>query len=217
MFKYITYINSFYKVMYDKATDYLTYYTKIQNNETNEDTVSDYDGILQIQKYTDETTNNRIYPQHTYYDTYSVFFDEPTFIIDNIYLGSAFNAASYDCLISYDIKLVINVTSEITNYYPDTFSYLRYDLYDNNNQSIEKYLEDAYQNIIEFQKDHDGNIFIHCYMGASRSASLVIYYLMKKYKYSFDDALEYIKSKRHIINPTFRFTKDLAKSIIKTY
>ena len=32
---------------------------------------------------------------------------------------------------------------------------------------------------------------------------------------NFDEALEYLKSKRSIINPTFRFTKDLAKTMIQ--
>ncbi len=57
-------------------------------------------------------------------------------------------------------------------------------------------------------------------MGRSRSASVVLYYLMRTQKnddgtpFSFDDALKFLQDKRPIVNPTFRFTKDLAKSMI---
>jgi protein-tyrosine phosphatase len=56
-------------------------------------------------------------------------------------------------------------------------------------------------------------------MGASRSASIVIYYLMKEMKnangddYTFDEAIKFLKEKRFTVNPTFRLTKDLTSSI----
>lgn len=59
-------------------------------------------------------------------------------------------------------------------------------------------------------------------MGASRSASIVIYYLMKTQKnpdgscFTFDNAFQYLREKRCTVNPTFRLTKDLASSIMPT-
>ena len=88
-------------------------------------------------------------------------------------------------------------------------------------ESIGEYLEKAYQNIKKYQRDNpDGNILVHCYMGASRSATIVLYYLMKEMKNESGDpvthkeALEYLKSKRPVVNPTHRFTKDLGKSMM---
>lgn len=113
----------------------------------------------------------------------------------------------------------MNITKEISNFFPDDFTYVRYDIYDNNKHSIQQYLEEAYNTIKYHQQNTEGNILVHCHMGASRSASVVIYYLMKTQfhengdAFSFEDALEFVKNKRPIINPTFRFTKDLAKSI----
>ena len=40
------------------------------------------------------------------------------------------------------------------------------------------------------------NILIHCYMGSSRSATIVILYLIDKYKMSLEKAIHYIKQKR---------------------
>ena len=62
--------------------------------------------------------------------------------------------------------------------------------------------------------DKDTNILVHCYMGASRSVTAVAYYLIKQKGYTVDRAIEFIKEKRPIINPSYRFTKDLAKSQI---
>ena len=228
MWKFVDYINAGSKVVYDKTTDYMTYYTGLQNEENQdnissssinlEDKIDEYDTDLEIKKYNNEECNKRLYPHLSLWDEYAVFFGPPTHIIDNLYLGSAFNAASYDVLKDLDIRVILNITKEIRNYYDEEFEYIRCDLYDNNQQSIAKYLERAYNEIINHQNNTGGNILVHCFMGASRSASVIIYYIMKKKKkddgtpYTFDDALEYLRQKRPIVNPTFRFTKDLARS-----
>ena len=190
---------------------------KVPNNI---DYIDDYSDIINVEKLTDETNNKRIFKSENILTEYIYFFSKPTHIIDNIYLGSAFNAASYYDLKELNIRSIINVTKEISQYYPDDFTYLNYNIYDNNKDSISDLLEDAYNNILHLQATSDGNILIHCYMGSSRSASLVLYYLMKSTTndngelMSHEEALEFLKSKRKIVNPTFRLTKDLAKSII---
>jgi len=218
MWKYVTYANAIYNITYDKAYDTLKYYVYGSTDDATNiaDNMRDYASMLTIENYTDETTNDRIYPQKTIYNAYCTFVDNPTYIIDNIYLGSAFNAAIFETLQANDIKYIVNMTSEISNYFPHDFSYLRYNLYDNNKQSILMYLESAYENIIAFQKQNKGNILVHCYMGASRSATLVIYYIMKRHGYSFEDALKHVRDRRPVINPSFRFTKDLAKSFMES-
>lgn len=240
-------ITALFKVSYDKTFDYCKYYLwdplaithdspeektlfishvekdimdTIEKEFRNSDRIEDYSEVIKVDSLTKEKENKRIFRSEGFFNEYYYFFSKPTHVIDNIYLGSAYNAASYYDLKSQDIKLIVNVTKEISRYYPDDFTYLNYDIYDNNEDSISKYLEEAYQKIIELQKDLDGNILIHCYMGSSRSASLVLYYLMKTAKnsnnipMSHEEALNFLKNKRPIINPTFRLTKDLAKSIM---
>jgi len=229
------YISSMYassKVLYDKTVDYMAYYagyTNVidseseidkENKDETDDTLQAYDGIIKIELYEDEDKSMRIYPASGYYNEYSVFWGEPTHVVDNIYLGSAYNAASYYKLKELDIKIIMNATVEISDYYPDEFTYLRYKLYDNNKHSIKKYLEKSYNDILYHQKNTPGNIFIHCFMGASRSASIVIHYLMRTQKHSnglsftFDDAVKFLRDKRITVNPTFRLTKDLASSVM---
>lgn len=217
------------KVAYDKTTDYLQYFLSLDNNNINseedaefdeiQDDIETYNTFLKVENYNTEKDNKRLFPNISYYDQIQMFFGEPTHIVDNIYLGSAFNAASYNTLKDLNISVVFNITKEISNYYPEEFIYHKCNIYDNNKHSISTYLEKIYQEIRHHQQKTEGNILVHCYMGASRSASVVLYYLMKTQKNNngeylqFDEALEFIKKKRQI-NPTFRFTKDLAKSIL---
>lgn len=42
-------------------------------------------------------------------------------------------------------------------------------------------------------------------MGVSRSAACVIMYLMKKFKLNYDNALEFVKSKRVVVDPNEGF------------
>jgi len=214
IWKLFDYTNASLKVLYDKSYDYLLNMNQNETEEGNDsENLENYDSIIKIDNYENENETNRICPQSSYYDSYTAFFSSPTHIVDNIYLGSAFNAACYDILIELNINVVINATYEISEYFPNRFIYLRYKLYDNNKHSIKKYLEQAYNDIIYHQANTSGNILIHCFMGASRSASIVLYYLMKTRSLTFDGALSYLKTKRGIVNPTFRLTKDLASSI----
>ena len=134
----------------------------------------------------------------------------PTHIIDNIFLGSAYNAASKIIMEVYDIRFVLNITAEITNYFEDdeSLGYKKFPLYDNNRESIMHYLRNTYDGIKEAQK-LGGNILVHCFAGKSRSASIVAYYIMREKKIKPSIAFNMIKDKRPVINPTKKFVSDL--------
>lgn len=213
MFESVNYIIAPLKILKDKLFDYTFYYDGKDMNE-----------IL--------GNTPRIFERLSSLEQCEYFFREPTHIIDNIYLGSAFNAASFYKLKELDIDLIINVTSEISQYYPDHFKYKKYNLYDNNKDTIDKYLEDAFNEIENYNKKNkeNKNILIHCFMGASRSASILIYYILKKYRndknkimrnlenftneesddnLKIDDVIEFIKNKRGVVNPTKKLISDI--------
>ena len=166
-----------------------------------------YDKIYECFTKSEKTdTDNRMFDKVSYYNQYSTFLCYPTHIIDNIYLGSAYNAANYNLLKELNIKLIINITKEISNYYPEDYTYKKYEINDNDTADISLFLEDVYKTIKE---NSDKNIMIHCFMGASRSVSGVVYYLMKEHKMSLEDAIKYIKDKRSAINPNNKFVSTL--------
>jgi protein-tyrosine phosphatase len=58
--------------------------------------------------------------------------------------------------------------------------------------------------------ERNNKVFVNCYAGVSRSASIVIAYLMYKKNMSFIQAFEYLKMKRPIISPNLSFRDQLS-------
>lgn len=148
----------------------------------------------------------RIYPKEPYYkDLYDVLTSYPNHVVDNIFLGNAFNAADYKWLKDNKVTTIVNVTPSISNYFPDDFVYYNCDVIDLNEASLKGFYERFY-NIIE---NSTGNIFVHCFAGKSRSAALVLYYLVKKYGWTIEEALDIIKVKRPAININVTFINEI--------
>ena len=53
------------------------------------------------------------------------------------------------------------------------------------------------------------SLLIHCIAGRSRSVTLLLAYLIFKYKYTVDEAIKLVKDKRDIIEPNPNFIKQL--------
>ena len=94
---------------------------------------------------------------------------------------------------------------------PSNFSYKEYGF----NQKIINIMDFDSENIIQyfgeclnFIKGND-KVFVHCAAGESRSATIVIAYLMWKNKMVFDKAYDFVKQKRPRIYPNFGFRQQL--------
>lgn len=162
--------------------------------------------------YNNYDTVDRLYKENDLYhhvsETCNNYLSEPTHIIDNIYLGNAINACNIETLDKFKIKSIINVTEEIPNYFKDNenLNYLKIPIRDNQNASLSEYHD---QLINFFEDNSNNNILVHCYMGISRSTCVVLLYLIKKFNYNLDDAIDYVKTKRNIINPNILLYNEL--------
>ena len=152
----------------------------------------------------------RIEAKVPWYRQLYMFYLKPTKILPNLYLGSAFNAWDIQMLKKANINVIINVTKEIDNFYQDNlkFTYYKYPIADDNNEDITEILFKSYEQI-DFHLESGNNILVHCYMGASRSATVVINYLMRKNNMDFSSAKKYVKDKRPIINLSELFAQTL--------
>ena len=54
-----------------------------------------------------------------------------------------------------------------------------------------------------------GKVLVHCKMGISRSASVVISYMMKEYEMDLAATIIRVKEKRSVVNPNKSFIKQL--------
>tara|TARA_B100000035_G_C21008752_1_gene558605 strand:- start:85 stop:678 length:594 start_codon:yes stop_codon:yes gene_type:complete len=145
---------------------------------------------------------------HNIYDNLRLLMTKPTHVIDNIYIGNSLNASNYYELMENGITHVINVSEEISNYFPDEIEYLRIPVNDTNDASLENYYGEALEFINNLDVK-DNNILIHCFMGSSRSATIVVLYLMKIKSMSFDAAYKYLKDIRPVVNMNVTFAEEL--------
>eukprot|EP01027_Heterolobosea_sp_BB2_P012439 GEZU01018032.1.p2 GENE.GEZU01018032.1~~GEZU01018032.1.p2 ORF type:complete len:123 (+),score=39.38 GEZU01018032.1:574-942(+) len=75
-------------------------------------------------------------------------------------------------------------------------------------ENIVKHFRDCFE-FIEEAKKQNGNVLVHCQAGVSRSASVVIGYLMHSRKLPYAEAFKLVKEKRGIIAPNSGFVKQL--------
>lgn len=154
---------------------------------------------------------DRIYAQESYYDGMIGITHRPASrVVDNIWIGSAFNAADYKWLKNNEIELIVNITSDISNYYPNEFSYVNYETEDLESGGVSDFLDDFVQLV---RLNPDRRILVHCFAGKSRSASLVLYYLIREKEMTFDSALEYLKVRRPSVNINCRFLEEIKEKI----
>jgi protein-tyrosine phosphatase len=136
-----------------------------------------------------------------YYKQYYYFFSESTEIIPSLYLGSSFNAYSYSEINKKHINVIFNITPTIDNFHDKNpfITYYNFPILDNNEDDITNILYTTSDLIHKHLLNND-KILIHCFMGASRSACVVIYYLMKYKNMPYYFAKNFVLSKRPIIN-----------------
>lgn len=153
-----------------------------------------------------DETNNKDNIVANIYHHISTLVGDPSYIIDNIYLGSAYNVTNLETLHKFGIERILNITKEIPCCYPELFTYKSITVKDTRDSFLGNYLEDAYNFIID---NPQKAVLVHCYMGSSRSATIVLYYLMKRYKKPYQEALEYVRNRRSCVNLNKNFASEL--------
>lgn len=138
----------------------------------------------------------------------------PCYIIENIYMGSMYAALNIDKLKEYNITHVINCAQTLSKFIPNfveyrnDFTYLSLPMIDSLEFVITEYIKESLKFINE-AINQNGNVFIHCAQGKSRSGCIVIAYLMNKYKICYDDAYKIAKKGRILCNPNCNFKYQL--------
>ena len=133
-----------------------------------------------------------------------------TCILPQLYLGSKNNVDNLYELQYFDIKTIINVPKELPKICSDEFKCIKYNWDDvfffDILTDLDKIVDQIHNEII------DGNsVLVHCAKGISRSASVIIAYLMKYNKMDYDNAYKYVKSLRSCIDPNIGFVEQLLK------
>jgi len=111
-----------------------------------------------------------------------------------VFLGNSDVAQNLDWLIEFNIKAILNASSEIKNFYPDKFVYKKLPIIDSADCKISKYFDEVSDFINEHRKS--GSILVHCQKGQSRSVTLIFSYLIKNEGKSLSEVCDFFESNR---------------------
>uniref|UniRef100_A0A0N4ZUD4 Protein-tyrosine-phosphatase n=1 Tax=Parastrongyloides trichosuri TaxID=131310 RepID=A0A0N4ZUD4_PARTI len=128
-------------------------------------------------------------------------------INDHLYLSGA-GVLTAEKIKQKKIKCIVNATTEEPSAYQTGVDYIKIRIEDNPNAPLNSYF-DMVADKIKATKDRGGKTLVHCVAGVSRSATLVIVYLMKYERMNLRQAYEYVKAKRPIIRPNVGFWKQM--------
>ena len=106
------------------------------------------------------------------------------------------------------VQAILTVADSLEPVFPDKFKYKIIEVSDDETSDICQHFRDC----IAFMTEVIGNkgtILVHCAAGVSRSASVVIAYIMYTHKLKFLDAFKKVKEKRPCIRPNPGFISQL--------
>ncbi|KAJ2357175.1 hypothetical protein GGF43_001625, partial [Coemansia sp. RSA 2618] len=82
--------------------------------------------------------------------------------------------------------------------------------WDHNETNVSKYFDECFAYIDEARTQH-GGVLVHCQLGVSRSASLVIAYVMRTMRVGLDAAYEYVRLRAPCISPNISLVSQLSE------
>lgn len=126
-----------------------------------------------------------------------------------VYISGYKVPSDRDCLHKHGITHIVNMAADVCeNHFPDEFAYMTYYLKDSNNEDMSA----IFYRTLEFMHGvvmRGGRVLVHCREGVSRSATMVLAYMMWRFKMPFDQAHECLRKVRPICNPNTAFTCQL--------
>lgn len=131
-------------------------------------------------------------------------------IPDFLFLGDKVNAENKEHLEYMGVKHVLNISTEVENMHPETFNYLRMQLPDHEDHKISDVFDQCFAFLDEIAKRGE-RVLVHCHQGISRSATIVIAYVMRRDQLTLQKAYELVKSRRELVFPNYGFWLQLSK------
>ena len=126
-------------------------------------------------------------------------------VTDNIYLGNIYDAQNIANLTKLGIQKVLSLISDtqLLNY-PKNIEHKLIKINDLPRENIIKYFGEC----LLFIND-DKKVLVHCFAGSSRSATIIIAYLMWKNQLDFIESSNILQKIRPIIYPNYGFVRQL--------
>ncbi|KAF0976594.1 hypothetical protein FDP41_004493 [Naegleria fowleri] len=133
-----------------------------------------------------------------------------TQITPNLWLGDISDAMNVPHLNKNSISHIVTCVKSLKPFYPEEgFNYLNLHLYDQSDESIGHEIFQESFEYIDQAIQNGNNVLVHCMKGRSRSASILIAYLMRKNGWTYRETLKFVQQKRSIVQPNEGFERQL--------
>lgn len=151
--------------------------------------------------------------------SYSGCAETPSLILDFLYLGNVYDAQNADFLARNQILYIINVSTEQYWSVDKNIVVYPFPILDTVNIDIAPVFNPTRQIIDRVRKKYflakeknascTPRVLVHCQKGRSRSATVVLAYLIWRNCWSLAEALSYVRLRRPSIDPNFTFISAL--------
>lgn len=133
-----------------------------------------------------------------------------TKVTDNLFISDIATAFNKEELKNLGITHVLSTVLGLEPAFPDDFDYKNIYLRDIPDENIDKHFDEC-TDYIDKSIEAGGKVLVHCIKGVSRSATIIIAYLMNKKGLSFDEAFKIVKNERKCANPNKGYVNQLNK------
>ena len=138
-----------------------------------------------------------------------IFTSLPDEIIPGLYIGSVESISDPNVLKIRNIQSIVRVLKQPLPLTANkSFDYFCIPVIDDESENISSYFDSSFS-FIDSALSSNKSVLVHCSAGVSRSATIVIAYLMRKYKYSLHESIRKVRLKRHICKPNPSFLRQL--------
>eukprot|EP00002_Diphylleia_rotans_P011408 TRINITY_DN2255_c0_g1_i3.p1 TRINITY_DN2255_c0_g1~~TRINITY_DN2255_c0_g1_i3.p1 ORF type:complete len:488 (+),score=65.42 TRINITY_DN2255_c0_g1_i3:100-1563(+) len=134
----------------------------------------------------------------------------PSRILSFLYLGDRQSASDYRSLETHQVTRILRICADedAPSFYPCSIVYHKVELEDEETSNLLQYFDETYSFIENARVSHR-KVLVHCYAGVSRSASVVIAYMMKRFSLGFEEAFQRVRQSRACVNPNPGFVQQL--------
>nr|XP_048333959.1 dual specificity protein phosphatase PHS1 isoform X2 [Ziziphus jujuba var. spinosa] len=138
--------------------------------------------------------------------------ERPSLITSTLFIGGALAARSVFTLqhigITHILCLCSNEIGQSDSQFPDLFEYKNFSIYDNEDSNISSIFDEA-SDFIDHVEQLGGKVLVHCFEGRSRSATVVLAYLMLRKNFTLLKAWNTLKRVHRRAQPNDGFAKSL--------
>ncbi|GLD96514.1 hypothetical protein PINS_up005197 [Pythium insidiosum] len=135
-----------------------------------------------------------------------------------LFLGNMWHAQSRQVIRHLGITHVVNASLDVENVFAgDGVQYHEVKIKDRPDADITAFFDSTYTFIESAKRTQHGRVLVHCTQGISRSATLVIMYLMRAHHLSLVTAVNFALASRGVVYPNQGFIRALMKEEFRLY